>query len=103
MTQRLNTTGDMYELPNGAIISHNTTRYMKIKTEKTRYGNPENILVVNTETERVKEIRSPRSNQFVITDPNPVVFTGDETSVSRMEHVTTDKNRLQEYLNENCL
>jgi len=100
MSETLNKTNDLYELPNGAILSYNGSTYMKIKTEKTRYGNPENILVFNTETDEKKEIRSPTQDQVIMTDPNPIAFGGNTDHVSEITHKQTDKSWLKTYLQE---
>ena len=94
----LETKQDLYDLSNGAILQYNGSEYMKIKTDKDRYGSPEGIIVLDIKNNEEMQFRSVNDG-ILLLDSDTAFFRGETDSVTEIEHTDTDKQRLQEYIN----
>jgi len=90
---------DLYELPNGAVLSFDNTELLKLKTNKDRYGSETGILVLDTESDTKRQIRSVNDGVCLVAE-NAAFISEQPKPVSEIEYLETDKERLQEWINE---
>lgn len=93
----IETKQDVYDLPNGAVISFRGDTLLKVRTKKRSDGTIEGLGVVDLDSETHGELRSVNDG-FVLTDRNPVAFGGTPHDPSEVSHERTDKELLKTYI-----
>jgi hypothetical protein len=90
---------DLFTLSNGTKLTVDGTEYMKVRTEKDRWGSPTNLELVKLQSDTIKEMRFEGGELFVC-DPNPIAFGGNGTDFDSVEIGGTDKELLREYIGQ---